>query len=252
MFDPFEDYKEAGYLRNSQGEKDLSLVKHIEHELYVRKLPESLDYVNSIKGQFLYEDFLKVHNIIFSEFYPWAGQDRGLTTPNMAISKGDTLFALPNDIQLAVSEGLRLGQTKKGITDNPGEVMGLFAYGHPFLDGNGRTMLIIHSALCNRAGFSIDWNNANKNDYLNALSNEIYNPGKGVLDNYLLPFKTNSLSVEKLQESLLNIKGLDGLDERNHVDGQVTDKNIIRKYQEFEEKRDYKVSNKLKSDDLSD
>jgi fido (protein-threonine AMPylation protein) len=32
----------------------------------------------------------------------------------------------------------------------PSKVMGLFAYGHPFLDGNGRTMLIIHSELCRR------------------------------------------------------------------------------------------------------
>ncbi|WP_226981161.1 Fic family protein [Vibrio litoralis] len=28
--------------------------------------------------------------------------------------------------------------------------MGFFAYGHPFIDGNGRIMLIIHNELCHR------------------------------------------------------------------------------------------------------
>ena len=169
----------------------------------------------------------------------------------MAISKSNTLFAFPTDIKLAVNAGLRLGQNENGIKINPGEVMGLFAYGHPFLDGNGRTMLVIHSALCHRAGFSIDWSNTNKTDYLNALSLEIGTPGEGILDNYLLPFKTQPLSMEKLQESLLNIKGLNGLDEENHVDGKITDQNVITKYKKFEEKRDYKVSGRLKGDNLS-
>jgi hypothetical protein len=38
-----------------------------------------------------------------------------------------------------------------------GEIMGYLAYGHPFLDGNGRTIMTAHSALAQRAGFSIDW-----------------------------------------------------------------------------------------------
>jgi cell filamentation protein len=60
----------------------------------------------------------------------------------------------------------------------PGEVMGFFAYGHPFLDG--RTMLLVHVELCHRAGFSIEWHRTNKTHYLAAL---------GILDRYLLQFK---------------------------------------------------------------
>jgi cell filamentation protein len=63
--------------------------------------------------------------------------------------------------------------------------MGWFAYGHPFLDGNGRTMLIIHSELCHRADFCIEWQRTRKTDYLTALSAEISSPGKGHLDRYL-------------------------------------------------------------------
>lgn len=41
--------------------------------------------------------------------------------------------------------------------------MGWFAYGHPFLDDNVRTMLIIHSELCHWARFCIDSHRTQKN-----------------------------------------------------------------------------------------
>jgi fido (protein-threonine AMPylation protein) len=37
-----------------------------------------------------------------------------------------------------------------------GEIMGYLAYGHPFLDGNGCTIMTAHSALAQRAGFNED------------------------------------------------------------------------------------------------
>ncbi|WP_084136082.1 Fic family protein [Pollutimonas bauzanensis] len=40
--------------------------------------------------------------------------------------------------------------------------MGMFAYGHPFLDGNGRTMLVVRSELCFRANMSVDWTQTQK------------------------------------------------------------------------------------------
>ena len=33
-----------------------------------------------------YQDFLSVHRMLFSEFYPWAGQDRATTAPNSAVT----------------------------------------------------------------------------------------------------------------------------------------------------------------------
>ena len=40
---------------------------------------------------------------------------------------------------------------------NPGEVFGALAYAHPFLEGNGRTIMTVHADLARRAGFHIDW-----------------------------------------------------------------------------------------------
>ena len=39
------------------------------------------------------------------------------------------------------------GQEKETMRAKPGEVMGLFAYGHPFLDGNGERRIWQVSAL---------------------------------------------------------------------------------------------------------
>jgi cell filamentation protein len=41
-----------------------------------------------------------------------------------------------------------MGNDPVVLAKKPGVVMGQFAWGHPFLDGNGRTMLIVHTELC--------------------------------------------------------------------------------------------------------
>jgi cell filamentation protein len=164
VFDPFKDFDTAGYLRNFDGEKDLDIVKVAEHELFRAMLPEAVAYLSQ-QTNVTYQDFLEVHRILFKGFYPWPGQDRAKTAPESAINKGQTLFCHPFYAARAVNEGLRLGQDIQIMRERPGEVMGLFAFGHPFLDGNGRTMLLVHAELCQRAGFSIHWQSTSKNDY---------------------------------------------------------------------------------------
>lgn len=82
-----------------------------------------------------YKDFLEIHKILFSAFYPWAGRDRAATAPHIAVTKAGTWFSHPLDARRAVEEGLRIARDKARFRRRPGEVMGLFAYGHPFLDG---------------------------------------------------------------------------------------------------------------------
>lgn len=137
----------------------------IEHNLFVVNLPHALQYLRSL-SDIGYGDFLETHRILFSEFYPWAGKDRTETAPDIAVRKGPVLFSHPHQSRLAVEQVLRIGQRQQEISIRHGEVMGLFAYGHPFLDGNGRVMLLMHLELCHRAGFSIAWQNTNKTDYL--------------------------------------------------------------------------------------
>jgi cell filamentation protein len=92
----------------------------------------------------------------------------------------------------------------------PGEIMGYLAFGHPFLDGNGRTIMTVHSVLAQRAGFSIDWAATTKNAYLDALTKEIENPPKGHLDAYLKPFMRGPIAYEQLATAVVQAPGLDG------------------------------------------
>lgn len=241
IFDPFKDYKTEGYLRNTVKEKNLDIVKRLEHDLFTAKLPTAMDYLAARKT-FIYSDFLEVHRILFGGLYPWAGSDRSRTAPHTLIRKGETYFCHPQDARKAVEEGLRIAQIKERMRKSPGQVMGFFAYGHPFLDGNGRTMLVVHSALCNRAGFSIDWGRTDKSAYLNALSEEIEKPNDGILDKYLASFIEGPLDSKLWGTAVRSIKGLDGMAAMDTVEGDVNDPAAAKKYEEFERRRGYQIA----------
>lgn len=240
MFDPFKDFESAGYLRNAFQVKDAQQVKRIEHNLFLANLPDALAFLSSC-NQITYADFAEVHRLLFSAFYPWAGTDRSATAPSIAVSKAGTLFAHPNDAQRAVTEGLRLGQIADKMRQCPGLVMGLFAYGHPFLDGNGRTMLVVHAELAFRAGFSINWTKTAKHDYLAALSEEIKRPAQGILDGYLLQFKEKRVEPDTWGKEMLSIKGLNGLNTDNQVDGDFSNPFVAEKYKAFDHDRGYQA-----------
>ncbi|AZD21580.1 Fic domain protein [Pseudomonas chlororaphis subsp. aurantiaca] len=69
--------------------------------------------------------------------------------------------------------------------------------------------------LCYRAGFAINWTRTNKDDYLQALSDEIRAPFQGHLDNYLKPFVTAITSRDEWPQMIGGIRGLDGLDKED-------------------------------------
>lgn len=238
MFDPFKDFAQAGYLRNLYGEKDLQIVQEIEHQLFRAGLDEAIAHLAGRRA-LGYPDFLQVHRILFAALYPWAGRDRAATAPDIAVTKAGTWFCHPLDARLAVEEGLRIASDPRQLRQRPGEVMGLFAYGHPFLDGNGRTMLVVHSELCYRAGFCVEWHRASKADYLAALSSEIAAPGRGILDGYLAPF-IGARQERHLWGSVIGrLAGLDGQGAQDAIEGEYLDAEVSRKYQEFEQRRGY-------------
>jgi cell filamentation protein len=241
LFDPFGDFDTRGYLRNEFQEKDLKRVKELEHEMFRGQLAEALDFLHKRKS-IAYQDFLKVHEILFGAIYPWAGKDRAAVLPDRAIQKGTIFFAHPLECRLAVEEGLRQAQEKKLIATRPGLVMGLFAYGHPFLDGNGRTMLLVHAELCFRAGMSINWMGTTKNDYLQALSREIERPNDGHLDTYLKPFVSGQVPREAWLASVNDMPGLDGATPQQDVSTSYADPQIAQQYEDFERGRAYRLS----------
>ena len=174
-FDPFGDFETQGYLRNLAKEKDLEIVRRLEHASFITGIDGALERLAKVK-RLSCADVLETHRILFDAVYPWAGQDRHTTAPDLAISKGPLLFAHPGHIQRAVNYALTHGQDTKFMREKPGVVMGYLAYAHPFLDGNGRTIMVVHGVMAQRAGFSIDWAATRKADYLSAPTKELDDP----------------------------------------------------------------------------
>lgn len=208
-FDPFGDFATEGYLRNFEREKDLAIVKRAENASFMTGLDEAFASLAQTKT-LAYDDVLRTHGILFSAVYPWAGQDRTQTAPKLTIKKGPVIFANAPEIRAAIEFALRKGQDKEYMKAKPGEIMGYLAYGHPFLDGNGRTIMTVHSVLAQRAGFSIDWSATKKDAYLDALTREIENPPKGHLDTYLKPFVREPIAYDRLATAIVQAPGLDG------------------------------------------
>jgi len=235
-FDPFGDFETQGYLRNLAKEKDPEIVRRLEHTSFTTGIDAAFARLAKVK-HLSYSDLLETHRILFEAVYPWAGQDRLKTAPDLAVSKGPVLFARPQDIQRAVDFALEHGQDEKLMAAKPGKIMGYLAYGHPFFDGNGRTIMVVHSVLAQRAGFSIDWAATGKADYLSALTKELDSPGKGHLDTYLKPFIREAVSNDRLAEKIAQAPGLDGNAEQNEVLGKTTEPALQARYEQQELKR---------------
>ena len=220
------------------GLHDPDAVKTFEHTAFLDKLDDALAHLRSAK-RLTYDDLLHVHKIIFEDVYPWAGQDRALTAPDIAVTKGRVLFAHPNDVRAAVDYALRLGQDRAIMASRPGEVMGYLAYGHPFLDGNGRTIMTVHTALAQRVGISIDWASTDKTDYLTALTAEIDEPGKLHLDTYLKQFIRSSIGHDRLAGNIARTAGLDGSApaEPSAVLGRFSEPAVQTRYQLQQDRR---------------
>ena len=219
-FDPFGDFETSGYLQNSLQLKDPTEVKESEHLSFELSIEDALVYLAK-KKPIDYKTVLKVHEILFSGFYHWAGKDRNELVPHLAVFKGSlddprsTVFERPDSIKMSVDYALKLAADKKRFRDHPGGVMGQLAFAHPLLDGNGRTILLVFMELCYRAEFAIDWSRTNKDDYLRALSDEIREPRERHLDNYLNPFVVDISSRDEWPETIGGIRGLDGLDKED-------------------------------------
>jgi cell filamentation protein len=242
-FDPFGDFATEGYLRNVEKEKDLDIVKRLEHASFTTGLDEAFAALGKSR-ELSYSNLLQTHGILFNAIYPWAGQDRLAIAPTLSVRKGPVIFANPSEIRSAVEFALRKGQEKDYLRAHPGEVMGYLAFGHPFLDGNGRTIVTLFSVLAQRAGFSIDWSGTDKDAYLDALTREIDAPSKRHLDNYLEPFIRAPIAHEALSAQVIMAPGLDGralADDENEVVGDVDAPEVKAQYEAMLLKRGKKT-----------
>jgi len=206
VLDPWGDYETAGYLRNHYQEKDLGVVGRLETAAFEQEVPQVLRVLRRLPT-LTYQHITETHEALFTSVYPWAGLDRSITAPEIAIAKGgySTLFAHPRDVQRAGQHALNLGQDKTYLREHPGEVFGYLAHAHPFLEGNGRTILTIYSELSRRAGLHVEWEAIDKGLFLDALTQELLMPGKAIMDALVLPYVRSGVLSAEVTASRLKV-----------------------------------------------
>jgi len=241
VFDPFNDFQTAGYLRNFEALKDQLKISRVEHNSFKAQLEKALDQLRRLSDPLTYGDYLKVHGTLFQDVYPWAGQDRHTLGVGRLVSKGSKVqFEVSELSQQAVEWGLNMGNDPEYMRKWPGEVMGAFAWGHPFLDGNGRSMLLVHTELCYRPGFAIDWISSKKSEYLEALTHELAHPRDRVLDAYLSNLIVDTLPRTDWVEYFKTMPGLSGDDDELNLGYAEDDVEAIARYEEVKLQRTLK------------
>lgn len=188
IFDPFNNYEDVGYLNNVFHIKNMEIIKTLEHATFLINLPNALNYLSPIKRQdYNCQIISNVHKILFNDFYPWAGQFHNDLFPDLIISKGHITFAFPDCLKniLNYTFNTYFKQSDAYIRKNIGDIISSLCYAHPFLDGNGRTILTILHVICQNAGFHINWSKSKKDDYLDVLTEDLEHPNNEILNKYL-------------------------------------------------------------------
>ena len=163
--DPYV-YPGTFILKNKLNIRDAALLEQAELAItYLQANQKPPD------GQFDYPHLKAIHHHLFNPLYEWAGQAR-----TVVISKGDSLFALPQRIEPCLDpifnrlkknhhlQGMDLDAFTKQSADTFNEINAV----HPFREGNGRSLRLFFSELGERAGYRLDWEKVDRKDYMQA------------------------------------------------------------------------------------
>ena len=135
-----------------------------------------------------------IHQYLFQDIYDFAGRIRDVN-----LAKGDFAFAPRMFLDQSLEYLDKLPQANfDEIVDKYAEMN----IAHPFREGNGRSMrLWLDNMLRAKLGKIVDWNNIDKNEYLNAMKRSPVSTGEL---KYLLQ---NNLTGDLSKESFF--KGID-------------------------------------------
>jgi cell filamentation protein len=210
-FDVFGDAATRGYLRNIAATNNIDIVHELEKDSFEGNLDRAVQYLQAAPT-IRYRELLDTHRILFGDVYPWAGQDRTVTAPNLEISRGGYrgMFADPHQIELVAREALRAGNQATYFAKHPGIVFEMLAHAHPFLDGNGRTITTVHTELAARANIMIDWTSLGKTAFNRALTADLLDPDAGQhhLDRVIGPHIKRLTPGQSISELLRTNPGL--------------------------------------------
>lgn len=99
------------------------------------------------------------------------------------------MFALPSQIRRAADYAFVESTTH--VANRPGYILGLLAHAHPFLEGNGRTIFLVHHEMLARTNRHLAWDEIPRDAFIGALTEELLQPASGAMDQFLGQFVRN-------------------------------------------------------------
>jgi cell filamentation protein len=155
--DPYV-YPGTDVLRNVFDIRDAAELDHREAVLTSARLIHLAD--TPLPGNYDVAHLQETHRHIFGDVYPWAGEIR-----TVEISKGGSLFALPQHVEPYLSDVLKKLPQENYLRDLDREafldrITDYYAdinAAHPFREGNGRTQRAFVGQLAEEAGHHIAW-----------------------------------------------------------------------------------------------
>ncbi|MCL2006943.1 MAG: Fic family protein [Treponema sp.] len=126
----------------------------------------------TILDKFDFEDLCKIHKIIFSEVYDWAG----LIRQGDFFSKGSSIFCRGQYITTSArkifadlfQENYLNGLKKQKFIERMAYYIGEINALHPFREGNGRTLREYFRQLSLNANYTLDFSEIDNNELLQA------------------------------------------------------------------------------------
>jgi cell filamentation protein len=154
--DPYQ-YPGSQVLRNLPGINDASALEVFEQRASALRLDEMLAAIADKSINLAL--WQTIHRILFQDVYDWAGNIR-----LVQLAKGDTVFAMPERIEVEVNRLFAALERENLPSLNRDQIVARLAHYfgelnvlHPFREGNGRTQKLLFDEIVRRAGYAIDW-----------------------------------------------------------------------------------------------
>jgi len=180
--DPYT-YRGTDVLINKRDLRDANAARAFEADaagFRSRTLPDNLR-----NGELTVDLFRGLHQHIFQDVYPWAGEIRTID-----ISKGKTSFSRIEQLEpygTAIFARIANEKQLQGL-DKPAFVDALARHyadvnaWHPFREGNGRTTRAFFDILARRAGYRLDFRAVDREEWNRAAEQSFYGNLQGMRD----------------------------------------------------------------------
>jgi len=167
-------YSDSYVYKNKFDIKNGDLLDQVEADLTTLRLIEL--HMNPKKSIFNTNALKMMHNHIFQDLYPFAGEIR-----REEISKGNTLFCKSEFIESSLEKLFQDIETKGFFKKKSDDafiegivfLMGELNIIHPFREGNGRCIRAFVGNIALNNDYCIHWSKTNADEILNAVINTV-------------------------------------------------------------------------------